>query len=47
MGDLIKKEKELFLSLQNNYSNDYIRINKSFVPKLHSNKLNRFYSEED
>ena len=46
MDDLIKSEKKLFSSLKNGLQNDYISIDKSFVPKLNSNKLNRFYSED-
>ena len=47
MQDLIKKEKKLFSTLQYNLLNDFIRIDKSFIPNLVSNKLNRFYSEEN
>lgn len=47
MQDLIKKEKKLFSTLQYNHLNDFIRIDKSYIPNLYSNKLNRFYSEEN
>ena len=47
MEDLIKKEKKLFSTLQYNLLNDFIRIDKSHIPNLSSNKLNRFYSEEN
>lgn len=47
MQNLIKKEKKLFSTLQYNHLNDFIRIDKSFIPNLVSNKLNRFYSEEN
>ena len=48
MQDLIKKEKKFFSTLQNNNSiNDYIRISHAHIPKPYSNKLNRFYSEDD
>lgn len=47
MQDLIKKEKKLFSTLQYNLLNDFIRIDKSHIPNLFSNKLNRFYSEQN
>lgn len=47
MDDLIKDEKKLFSSLKNGLLNDYIKIDKSFIPKPNGNKLNRFYSEDN
>ena len=47
MENLIKKEKTFFSLLKNNLNNDYIRIDKTYVPKNQSNQLNRFYSKED
>ena len=45
MSNKIKQEKDFFSKIQKDLSNDYIRIDKSFVPKLVSNKLNRFYDD--
>lgn len=40
-------EKKLFSYLKSNFSkNDYVKIDKTFVPKHSSNSLNRFYNEK-
>ena len=47
MLDIIKREKDFFSKIQADLSNDFIRLNKSFVPKRLSNKVNRFYMEDN
>lgn len=42
----INPEKKLFSYLKSHFSkNDYVKIDKTFVPKHSSNSLNRFYNE--
>ena len=46
MSNNIKQEKDFFLKIQRGLSNDFVRIDKSFVPELTSNNLNRFYDDD-
>lgn len=47
MKNIVKNDKRLFSLLQEGLSNDYIILDKSYIPKLQSNNLNRFLNKDN
>ena len=47
MKNIVKNDKRLFSLLQEGLSNDYIILDKSFIPTLQSNNLNRFLNKDN
>ena len=47
MKNIVKNDKRLFSLLQEGLSNDYIILDKSYIPTLQSNNLNRFLNKDN